>query len=95
MLDFNARRYCLLSGASFEASAPEARAPTENTSARPRLRRYVYLRELAERTSLSQKQIWHLVNAGKLDPPIRLHYRAFAWPCDYISTWLQARGLLL
>lgn len=95
MLDFNARRYCLLLGDAADTSAPVTRAPTFATSPETRLRRLVHLSELAERTSLSKKQIWHLVRIGKLDAPIRLNYRAFAWSSHYVSDWLKQRGHLL
>lgn len=94
VLDFNARRYCLLMGAPGEAAAERpVRKPA--ASNKPDSVRFVHLHELAERSGLSAKEIMRLVKDGLLEPPRRLHYRAFAWTSDYVTTWLARRKHLL
>jgi predicted DNA-binding transcriptional regulator AlpA len=94
VLDFNARRYCLLMGAVGEASAERpVRKPA--ASNKPDSVRFVHLREIAERSALSAKELMRLVRDGMLDPPRRIHYRALAWRSDYIESWLESRNLLL
>lgn len=95
MLDFNSRRYCLQMGGALDAAAPEASTRMPMSANEGGLRRLVHLKELMAATSLTAKQIWKLVKMGKIERPIRLHYRAFAWPFEYISDWLLRRGYAL
>lgn len=90
MLDFNTRRFCLLMGATEEVPACEPAASSESDDLR-----LVHVGELMKRSALSAKELMRLVREGALEPPRRLHYRAFAWRSDYVTTWLERRKHLL
>lgn len=91
-IDLNMRRYIVAMGGEFETSPPVA------TKARPRTlpsrrgpRRFVSIREVMARTSLSRKELNRLIALGKLRDPLKMNFHAFVWDSAYIHEWIDDR----
>jgi prophage regulatory protein len=53
--------------------------------------RMMRLPEVIRYVGLSKPSIYRLIACGDFPPPVRLSFRAVAWPQDQVETWLRSR----